>query len=89
MCKYVERERATLGSEHEAGKQQRAMTDYMTNLRVKLPATCIILEVIIIILFATLVEYDHDTDAKHWHEEMSKHNKTDYENEFYFRYPSE
>ncbi|KAI1886042.1 hypothetical protein AGOR_G00209960 [Albula goreensis] len=64
------------------------MTDYMTNLRVKLPATCIILEIIIIILFATLVEYDHDTDAKHWHEEMSKHNKTDYENEFYFRYPS-
>ncbi|XP_036394333.1 ammonium transporter Rh type B [Megalops cyprinoides] len=64
------------------------MTDYKTNLRLKLPITCIILEVILIILFATLVQYDDDTDAKHWHENMEKHNESNYENEFYFRYPS-
>ncbi|KAG7469560.1 hypothetical protein MATL_G00130200 [Megalops atlanticus] len=64
------------------------MTDYKTNLRLRLPTTCIILEVILIILFATLVQYDEHTDAKHWHENMEKHNESNYENEFYFRYPS-
>uniref|UniRef100_UPI003AAB1A59 ammonium transporter Rh type B isoform X3 n=1 Tax=Centroberyx gerrardi TaxID=166262 RepID=UPI003AAB1A59 len=62
------------------------MTDAATNMRLKLPLICIILEVILIILFGALVQYDHDTDAKKWHEHLKNH--SDYENDFYFRYPS-
>lgn len=61
------------------------MTDVSTNMRLKLPATCFILEIILIILFGTLVQYDHETDAKKWHNQTH----ADYENDFYFRYPSE
>lgn len=61
------------------------MTDAATNMRLKLPVTCIILEVILIILFGTLVQYDHETDAREWHNTSHP----DYENDFYFRYPSE
>lgn len=56
-----------------------------TNMRLKLPITCFILEIILIILFCALVEYDKETDAKQWHN-SSDHN---YQNEFYYRYPSE
>ncbi|KAG7335994.1 hypothetical protein KOW79_000687 [Hemibagrus wyckioides] len=60
------------------------MTDYSTNMRMRLPVVCIVLEVILIILFGILVEYDGHTDAKKWH-----NNKTnDMENDFYYRYPS-
>ncbi|XP_072316394.1 ammonium transporter Rh type B [Eucyclogobius newberryi] len=63
------------------------MTDAATNMRLKLPATCLILEIILMILFGTLVQYDHETDAKHWHEHL--HNRSsDIENDFYYRYPS-
>lgn len=63
------------------------MTDAATNMRLKLPTTCIILEIILIILFGTLVEYNHDTDAKKWHEHL--HNgSSNYDNDFYYRYPS-
>lgn len=63
------------------------MAEVSTNLRLKLPLVCIILEVILIILFGTLVQYDHETDAKHWHEEL--HNgSSNYDNDFYYRYPS-
>ncbi|KAM4567980.1 ammonium transporter Rh type B [Fundulus diaphanus] len=40
------------------------MTDTSTNMRLKLPVTCFILELILIILFGVFVEYDYDTDAK-------------------------
>lgn len=60
------------------------MTDAATNMRLKLPVICIILEVILIILFGTLVQYDHETDAREWHNSSHR----DYENDFYFRYPS-
>jgi len=55
-----------------------------TNMRVKLPVICLVLQIILIILFGVLVQYDHDTDAKQWH----KGNQSDYENDFYYRYPS-
>uniref|UniRef100_UPI0037E844AC ammonium transporter Rh type B n=1 Tax=Semicossyphus pulcher TaxID=241346 RepID=UPI0037E844AC len=60
------------------------MTDASTNMRLKLPVICFILEIILIILFGALVEYNYETDAKAWH------NKThsDYDNDFYYRYPS-
>lgn len=61
------------------------MTDTSTNMRLKLPITCIILEIILIILFGTLVEYNVETDARKWHNTTHQ----DYENDFYFRYPSE
>ncbi|XP_066538495.1 ammonium transporter Rh type B [Hoplias malabaricus] len=54
------------------------------NLRIKLPVVCIVLEVILIILFGALVEYDEHTSANKW----TSPNHTDYENEFYYRYPS-
>ncbi|KAK2854909.1 hypothetical protein Q7C36_006778 [Tachysurus vachellii] len=61
------------------------MTDYSTNMRLRMPVVCIVLEVILIILFGVLVEYNEDTDAKKW----NKNNKTDdMKNEFYYRYPS-
>ncbi|XP_052003224.1 ammonium transporter Rh type B-like [Xyrauchen texanus] len=63
------------------------MADPSTNMRLRLGILCIILEVILIILFGTLVEYNEDTDAKHWNEN-GKHNESQYDNEFYFRYPS-
>uniref|UniRef100_A0A4W5LRG4 Rh family B glycoprotein n=1 Tax=Hucho hucho TaxID=62062 RepID=A0A4W5LRG4_9TELE len=63
------------------------MTNSATNLRLKLPMACIILEVIIIILFGTLVQYDNETDAKHWHKEIAN-GTSNYDNDFYYRYPS-
>lgn len=53
-------------------------------MRLKLPIICFILEIILIILFGVLVEYDDETDARKWHNQ----NRTDYENDFYYRYPS-
>uniref|UniRef100_A0A8C9SXW3 Rh family B glycoprotein n=1 Tax=Scleropages formosus TaxID=113540 RepID=A0A8C9SXW3_SCLFO len=64
------------------------MAGYQTNLRLTLPLTCVILEVILIILFAVLVEYDHETDAKLWHKHLLQHNDSNYNNDFYYRYPS-
>lgn len=61
------------------------MTDAATNMRLKLPIICFILQIILIILFGTLVQYDHETDAKAWHNESHGDN----ENDFYYRYPSE
>ncbi|KAK3551190.1 hypothetical protein QTP70_013874 [Hemibagrus guttatus] len=58
------------------------MTD--TNMRLRLPVVCIVLEVILIILFGILVEYDSNTDAKKWHANTT----IDMDNEFYYRYPS-
>lgn len=63
------------------------MADSSTNMRLRLPLLCIILEVILIILFGTLVEYNHDTDAKLWNKNRTGP-RNDYENEFYYRYPS-
>ncbi|TRY89455.1 hypothetical protein DNTS_016050 [Danionella cerebrum] len=58
-----------------------------TNMRLRLPLICIILEVILIILFGVLVEYNDDTDAKLWNKNRTSITN-DYENEFYYRYPS-
>uniref|UniRef100_A0A3Q4H571 Rh family B glycoprotein n=1 Tax=Neolamprologus brichardi TaxID=32507 RepID=A0A3Q4H571_NEOBR len=55
-----------------------------TNMRLKLPITCFILEIILIILFGVLVEYDKETDARKWHHS----NHSEYDNDFYYRYPS-
>ncbi|XP_062321455.1 ammonium transporter Rh type B [Osmerus eperlanus] len=63
------------------------MADVTTNLRLKLPLVCIILEIILIILFGALVEYNVDTDAKLWHEKLNN-GSSNYDNDFYFRYPS-
>uniref|UniRef100_A0A3Q4HA85 Rh family B glycoprotein n=1 Tax=Neolamprologus brichardi TaxID=32507 RepID=A0A3Q4HA85_NEOBR len=60
------------------------MTDTNTNMRLKLPITCFILEIILIILFGVLVEYDKETDARKWHHS----NHSEYDNDFYYRYPS-
>lgn len=57
-----------------------------TSMKIRLPVACFILEIILIILFGTLVVYDHETDAKLWHEEVA--NGTNIENDFYYRYPS-
>lgn len=65
------------------------MADSSTNMRIRLPMLCIVLEVILIILFGILVEYDENTDGKKWNEKGNhSHHRQDYENEFYYRYPS-
>ncbi|XP_023657262.1 ammonium transporter Rh type B [Paramormyrops kingsleyae] len=64
------------------------MAVHETSMRLKLPIVCIILEVILIILFAVLVTYDDDTDARKWHKELKANRTTNYENDFYYRYPS-
>ncbi|XP_060937174.1 ammonium transporter Rh type B [Limanda limanda] len=60
------------------------MTDAATNMRLKLPITCFILQIILIILFGTMVQYNTDTDAAAWHNQTLP----DYENDFYYRYAS-
>lgn len=60
-----------------------------TNMRLKLPLTCFVLEVITIILFGVLVQYDEETDPRKWHVKKNHSGHHDYENDFYFRYPSE
>ncbi|KAM6910731.1 ammonium transporter Rh type B [Xenentodon cancila] len=64
------------------------MTDAATNMRLKLPLTCFILEIILIILFGVLVQYDHETDAREWHHRNKTQHPSDYDNDFYYRYPS-
>lgn len=65
------------------------MADSSTNMRIRLPVLCIVLEVILILLFGVLVEYDENTDGKHWNAKGNhSHHHQDYENEFYYRYPS-
>uniref|UniRef100_A0A3P9JU39 Rh family, B glycoprotein (gene/pseudogene) n=1 Tax=Oryzias latipes TaxID=8090 RepID=A0A3P9JU39_ORYLA len=64
------------------------MTDSSTNMRLKLPITCFILQIILIILFGVLVQYDEDTDAKKHHHGNHSKTKPDIENDFYYRYPS-
>ncbi|TKS82589.1 FRhbg Rhesus blood group family type [Collichthys lucidus] len=53
-------------------------------MRLKLPIICFILEIILIILFGAIVQYNDETDARQWH----SNNHSDYENDFYYRYPS-
>lgn len=64
------------------------MTGYSTNMRVKLPVVCAILEGITIILFAIFVRYDHETDSRAWHEHTKNLSASDIENDFYYRYAS-
>uniref|UniRef100_A0A8D0D2M6 Rh family B glycoprotein n=1 Tax=Sander lucioperca TaxID=283035 RepID=A0A8D0D2M6_SANLU len=78
------------------------MTGAETNMRLKLPIICFILEIILIILFGVLVQYDDETDAREWHNKLNHGNKShsehnghaeseihsEYENDFYYRYPS-
>ncbi|EMP31328.1 Ammonium transporter Rh type B-B [Chelonia mydas] len=64
------------------------MSGHTTNLRLKLPAICFLLQLFTIILFALFVRYDQETSARLWHEELSHHNKSNRDNDFYFRYPS-
>ncbi|XP_076844586.1 ammonium transporter Rh type B [Brachyhypopomus gauderio] len=65
------------------------MANTSTNMRLRLPITCIVLEVILIILFGVAVEYDHDAGGQDLHKNHS-HDPHDhvYENSFYYRYPS-
>ncbi|XP_051837046.1 ammonium transporter Rh type C [Antechinus flavipes] len=59
-----------------------------TNLRWRLPLTCFILEVVMIVLFGVFVRYNPEADA-HWIEEKRLRNiSSDVENDFYYRYPS-
>ncbi|KAL4671480.1 hypothetical protein H8959_004189 [Pygathrix nigripes] len=58
-----------------------------TNLRWRLPLTCLLLQVVMVILFGVFVRYDFDADA-HWWTERKHKNLSEMENEFYYRYPS-
>lgn len=58
-----------------------------TNVRLSLPAVCIVWQTAMIILFGVFIRYNPESDA-HWAEYKKLHNLTDIENDFYFRYPS-
>lgn len=59
-----------------------------TNLRWRLPVTCLLLQVALVVLFGVFVRYDLDADP-HWIGSQRNENTTsDMENEFYYRYPS-
>ncbi|XP_048185589.1 ammonium transporter Rh type C isoform X1 [Perognathus longimembris pacificus] len=63
-----------------------------TNLRWRLPVTCLVLQVAMLVLFGVFVRYDEDADA-HWWEPRgpgngSREGARDLDNEFYYRYPS-
>lgn len=58
-----------------------------TNVRLSLPAVCIVWQTAMIILFGVFMRYNHESDA-HWVEHRKQLNVTDIENDFYFRYPS-
>lgn len=64
------------------------MSNASTNMRLKLPLICLLLQLALIILFAIFVRYDGDTDPKEWFRRKAQENVTNAENEFYFRYPS-
>ncbi|XP_069846278.1 ammonium transporter Rh type B isoform X1 [Dipodomys merriami] len=52
--------------------------------RLQLPLLCLLFQGITAILFAIFVRYNHETDAAAWH----LGNRSNSDNEFYFRYPS-
>ncbi|XP_027707265.1 ammonium transporter Rh type C [Vombatus ursinus] len=58
-----------------------------TNLRWRLPLTCFILQVVMVVLFGVFVRYDPEADA-HWIEKRHGNISSDIENDFYYRYPS-
>uniref|UniRef100_A0A2K5QJ91 Ammonium transporter Rh type C n=1 Tax=Cebus imitator TaxID=2715852 RepID=A0A2K5QJ91_CEBIM len=57
-----------------------------TNLRWRLPLTCLLLQGAMVILFGVFVRYDFQADA-HWWTGRVRRNLSDQENEFYYRYP--
>lgn len=65
-----------------------SMPSHATNLRLKLPATCFLLEILTILLFAVFVRYDREASASQWHQELNHRNTSHLDNDFYFRYPS-
>ncbi|XP_076980285.1 ammonium transporter Rh type C [Tamandua tetradactyla] len=59
-----------------------------TDLRWRLPLTCLLLQVAMVVLFGVFVRYDPEADAR-WGEEKRRRNiSSDVENDFYYRYPS-
>lgn len=59
-----------------------------TNLRWRLPLSCLLLQAALVVLFGVFVRYSPDADA-HWIEEKGSGNvSSDLDNEFYYRYPS-
>ena len=70
------------------GSAPPAAMAWNTNLRWRLPLTCLLLQVIMVLLFGVFVRYDPDADA-HWIEErLGRNISSDMDNEFYYRYPS-
>ncbi|XP_008851038.1 ammonium transporter Rh type C [Nannospalax galili] len=59
-----------------------------TNLRWRLPLTCLALQVAMVVLFGVFVRYDFQADAHWWLEKKRRNISSDLENEFYYRYPS-
>lgn len=64
------------------------MSSGAPNMRLRLPLLCLSLQVTLIILFALFVRYDAHTDPRQWFQLKKQNGTRDWENEFYFRYPS-
>uniref|UniRef100_A0A8C6YIH5 Rh family B glycoprotein n=1 Tax=Naja naja TaxID=35670 RepID=A0A8C6YIH5_NAJNA len=63
------------------------MSGHATNLRVKLPLLCALLQLATVLLFAFFVQYDSQTSPWLWHEEVQLQQRP-LDHEFYPRYPS-
>ncbi|XP_056606858.1 rh family, C glycoprotein, like 1 [Triplophysa dalaica] len=59
-----------------------------TNIRISLPAVCLVWQIAMIILFGVFVRYNEESDAR-WIEHLKEKNiSSNIENDFYYRYPS-
>ncbi|XP_078215726.1 uncharacterized protein LOC144580764 [Callithrix jacchus] len=56
-----------------------------TNLRWRLPLTCLLLQRAMVVLFGVFVRYDFQADS-HWWTGRERRNLSDQENEFYYGY---
>lgn len=59
-----------------------------TNIRLKLPAVCLIWEIAMIILFGFFIRYNKEANPQWNMHKKTKNISSDIENDFYFRYPS-
>ncbi|XP_013860974.1 ammonium transporter Rh type C-like 2 [Austrofundulus limnaeus] len=59
-----------------------------TNIRLSLPAVCVIWQTAMIILFGIFIRYNEESDIRWAEHKKLKNITSDIENDFYFRYPS-
>lgn len=59
-----------------------------TNVRLSLPAVCIVWQTAMIILFGVFIRYNEESSPRWIEYRREKNISSDIENDFYYRYPS-